>query len=215
MPDFDTSCIVTPAPNGRPARVFVGVKIAPEIAEELTRIAQELKRFNARVIAPADIHLTLVPPWNEASITDAVAKLSQVAGRTPAFSLNFRHVGYGPQRRRPRLLWVDCDLSDEIVALHAALVETFGQLDERPFQPHVTLARIRSGGPAIARKYPIDRPLSLAQSVESIELFQSPPPGATGYRVLVSLRLGKATSSVLTGQRSECAAVERHEFDPE
>ena len=38
----------------------------------------------------------------------------------------------------------------------------------------ITLARLRANGPAITRRRPIDRPLSLAQRMESIELFQSP-----------------------------------------
>ena len=178
------------------ARVFVGLKIAPEIASQLAEFAAALGNPRVRPVAPADIHLTLVPPWNTTATADAIAKLGEVAGRFGPFSLIFRHVGYGPQPRRPRLIWADCAVSEEIAALRLALLETFGQHDERPFQPHVTLARIRSDGPTIARKYPIDRPLSLTQCVESIELFQSPPPGETGYRVLASLPLGETPGTL-------------------
>lgn len=174
-----------------PVRVFVGLKVAPEIATELAQIAAALENLPVRLIKPADIHLTLVPPWNETSLPQTIEKLARVAERFGAFWLIFQHVGYGPQPRRPRLLWTDCTPTDDIVAVHAALVQAYGQTDERPFLPHVTLARIRGNGAAIARKHPIDRPLSLRQRVESLELFQSPPPGATGYRILASLRLGE------------------------
>jgi 2'-5' RNA ligase len=176
---------------GQRARVFAGIKIAPETANQLAQFAASLDRQFARPVAPADIHLTLVPPWNEASIPDAIAKLCNITGNFGKFWLMFRHVGYGPQARRPRLLWVDCTVSNECFALRTALLDTFQQIDERPFRPHVTLARIRTGGPAIARKYPIDQPLSLAQRVESVELFQSPPPGDSGYRILISSKLGQ------------------------
>jgi 2'-5' RNA ligase len=179
-------------------RVFVGQKIAPEIASKLAECAAGLEKLSVRPIAPADIHVTLVPPWNETSIADAVAKLGRVAGSFDAFWLIFRHVGYGPEPRRPRLLWVDCAVDDEIAAVRTALLDAFGQLDDRPFQPHVTLARIRSNGLVIARKVPIDQPLSLTQHVESIELFQSPPPGGRGYQVLASLRLGETPGSAET-----------------
>ena len=115
--------------------------------------------------------------------------------RMRAFRLIFQHVGYGPQPRRLRLLWADCAATEEIVALHAALLQAYGQTDERPFQPHVTLARLRADGPAIARKHPIDWPLSLIQCVESIELFQSAPPGGSGHQVLASLRLAETAGS--------------------
>ena len=176
-----------------PARVFIGLKVAPEIADELARLAKSIEQPSVRLIAPADIHLTLVPPWNEPSIPEATEKLRRVTGRFAAFRLTFEHVGYGPQKRRPRLLWVSCAAGDEIARLHAALREAFGERDERPFQPHVTIARMREKGFAIARRHPIDQPLSLRQRVETVELFQSPPPGASGYRVLASLRLGAAS----------------------
>ena len=151
-----------------PARVFVGLQIAPEIASQLAPLAATLEKLPVRPVAPADIHLTLVPPWNETCIPDAIAKLGCAGKNFGAFRLIFQHVGYGPQPRRPRLLWADCAASDAIAALRRALLQAYGQTDGRPFRPHVTLARIRSDGPAIARKHPIDRLLSLTQRVESI-----------------------------------------------
>ena len=174
-----------------PARVFIGLKVAREIALELVRFAADLEQPSVRPVALGDIHLTLVPPWEEASINEAVEKLRLVASRFGPFALTFQHVGYGPQPRRPRLLWSDCAASDDIAALHAALLQAYGQADERPFRPHVTLARIRGNGFSVARRHPIDRELSLTQQVETVELFRSPPPGVRGYQVLASVRLGE------------------------
>jgi len=136
-------------------------------------------------------HLTLVPPWNETSVPDTVGKLSDVVAGFGAFPLLLQHVSYGPQPKRPRLLWAECAPSDQISALRSALLQTLGQTDDRPFLPHVTLARIRGDATAIARRHPIDLEVSLTQRVESIELFQSPSPGASGYQALASLRLAE------------------------
>ena len=174
-----------------PLRVFVGAKIAPTIASQLAQYAAGLKRPFVRPVAPADIHLTLVPPWNETSVPDTIAKLSGVVAGFGAFPLLFQHVGYGPQPRRPRLLWAECAPSDEISALRSSLLHTLGQTDDRPFLPHVTLARIRGDATAIARRHPIDQQVSLTQRVEAIELFQSPSRGVSGYQVLASLRLAQ------------------------
>ncbi len=172
-------------------RVFVGLKITPEIANQLAHFATGLDKAYVRPVAAADIHLTLVPPWNETSIPDTIAKLCDVTGHFGGFRLIFRHIGYGPHARRPRLLWVDCIVSDECLALRQALLDAFHQTDARPFQPHVTLARLRPAGTAMARKHPIDQSLSLSQHIESIELFQSPPPGGSGYRILTSSKLAQ------------------------
>jgi 2'-5' RNA ligase len=182
---------VTASSGGpRPARVFVALKMAPEIAGELARIARELERFPVRLIAPADIHLTLVPPWNEVSIPDAVGKLGRVADGFGDFTLEFRRVGYGPEPRRPRFLWAECAAGPDLARLRAELLLAFGQTDERPFRPHVTLARLRDNGSVIARKCPIDRDLALTQRVGSVELMQSPAPGESGYKVLASPLVG-------------------------
>jgi 2'-5' RNA ligase len=176
-------------------RVFVGVKIAPEIASELARLALGLDRFSVRLVAAADIHLTLVPPWNETSISEVVGKLRPTADRFGAFTLTFQHLCFGPQPRWPRLLWAECAATKEITTLRAALLYACGQCDERPFRPHVTLARFRGNGVAIARRHPLDLELSFTQHVDSIEVFRSPPPGATGYQILASLRLADGAHS--------------------
>jgi len=94
-----------------------------------------------------------------------------------SFPLTIHHVGYGPDPRQPRQLWADCLATNELAAMRVELPAAFEQKDDRPFRPHVTLARIRGNGRAIARKHPIDRSLSLTQLIVSIQLFQSPSPG--------------------------------------
>jgi len=173
-----------------PARVFAGLKIEAEVARKLAEFAQPLEYCGARLVPKSDIHLTLVPPWNDDHIASAVEKLSAVATGFNRFLLTFEHVEYGPTLRHPRLLWAQCGASSELKELQSALMAAFGRTDTRPFQPHVTLARVPQNGRAVARKHPIDQPLSLTQWIPSVELFQSPPKGHRGYRVLASLPLG-------------------------
>jgi 2'-5' RNA ligase len=184
-----------PAEGRQPVRVFVGIKIAPDIARQLAELAAGLDQFSVRRVASEDIHLTLVPPWEEPSPSKAAATLQRVAGAFDAFALTIEHVGYGPEPRWPRMLWADCKPTGELLALQEALLAAFGQANRRPFRPHVTLARIRGNGRIIARRYPIDRDLSLAQQVESVELFQSPTRGETGYRILASMPLRKSVEA--------------------
>ena len=177
----------------KPARVFVALKIAADIARELAGLCAEIAGPSIRRVAAADIHLTLVPPWMESTIPAAVGKLAGVAATHAPFELSIRHVGYRPDPRQPRFLWAECLANSELEELRAALLMVFRQTDERPFRPHVTLTRIRGNGAAIAWKHPIDRNLALSQQVISVELMQSPPAGATGYSVLASLPLGAGT----------------------
>ncbi len=140
----------------------------------------------------SDIHLTLVPPWSESNIAGAIETLRAVASGFNRFLLTFAHLGYGPTLQHPRLLWADCVASSELKELQMALMAAYGRTETRPFLPHVTLARFPQNGWAAVRQHPIDLPLSLTQCVPSAELFQSPPKGQSGYRILDSLPLAGA-----------------------
>lgn len=178
-----------PVPAVRPARIFVALRIVPDIAREFARRSEPLAKFSIRAVATDDIHLTLVPPWNETAIGEAIGKLADLAGRFAPFALLFRHVGYGPDPKGPRFLWVECVAGKELAGLRVALMQEFGQVDERPFRPHVTLARLRDKGQLAAREHPVNDDLALVQEIVSVELMQSPPPGERGYKVLASLPL--------------------------
>ncbi len=198
------------AAEERKPRVFVGLKIAPDLAQEFARLARALERHNVRLVAAPDIHLTLVPPWNAHSIPEVIERLRGALGGMEPFLLQFDRLAYGPQLRRPRLLWAECAVSEELARLHAALRRAFGSMDERPFRPHVTLARLNEKGWAVARKHPIDRPLALRQQIASVELFQSPPAGQRGYRVLASVPLGEeAHPAVAPAGTIPAAGVDR------
>jgi 2'-5' RNA ligase len=168
--------------------------MTPEIAASLAGLAEQIESVPLWRVAENDIHLTLVPPWNEASIPGAVERLSKALVGFECFPLSFERLCYGPERRHPRLVWAKCAASPEIETLQGALLEAFGQVNERPFRPHLTLARIERKDSAAARRHPVDQRLSLAQPVRSVELFRSPPPGVRGYQVVASLPLGEPHS---------------------
>ena len=73
--------------------------------------------------------------------------------------------------------------------MHVLLLAAFGQAEERPFRPHVTLARLQGNGRAIADEHPFNQTLTLTQRVEAIELFKSPAKGEKGYEALASVPL--------------------------
>ena len=122
---------------------------------------------------------------------DTVAKLRRVADSFVAFTLAFRHIGYGPEPRRPRFLWAECVASNEIAELRAALLRAFGQADERPFRPHVTLARLRDKGRAIARKHPVDQTLRSRSGSNRSSSCNRPLPVGAATKCLRHCRLAR------------------------
>ncbi len=199
----------------RPARLFVGIKVAPEIASALAKIARPLEDPSVRLVPAADLHLTLVPPWKEANVEAAADILRKALQSIGSFTLAFEHLNYGPAPIESKFLWVECAATDELRLLQMLLLSAFNQTDERPLRPHVTLARLGKNGCRIAQMQPMDRQLSFKQTVRSIELFRSPQQQGLGYEVVASIPLcdslsARATRSYSTeaaGRPLECVSV--------
>ena len=122
-------------------RVFIGLKIAQDVAEALAQLARLIESEPSRFAACQDIHLTLLPPWDETCIPEAIERLRAALSGLKPFTLTFTHLSYWPSLDRPRLLCAECLPTDELKLLEQALLNAFGQTEDKPFQPHVTLAR--------------------------------------------------------------------------
>ena len=131
-------------------RLFVAVEIAPDIRERLTHFMAErkLEMPNARFVRPEGLHVTLkflgeVAETKLASLTTALAEIHE-----DSFSLTLRGTGFFPNQKRPRIFWVGLHSDPEAALsnLAASVDHACAQLgfapEERPYQPHVTLARL-------------------------------------------------------------------------
>ncbi|MGB8279002.1 MAG: RNA 2',3'-cyclic phosphodiesterase [Methylovirgula sp.] len=203
------------ADQRRFARLFVGVKIAPEIASALAKIARSLEDPSVRLVPAADIHLTLVPPWAEEHVEAAALALRAALPSAGSFDLVFEHLNYGPAPMAPKFLWAECAATNELCLLQKLLLSAFNQTDERPFRPHVTLARLGKNGHRIARKQPMDRQLSFRQTVRSIDLFRSPQQQGLGYEIVASIPLysGSPASAAASDPAKEASAPACHNLD--
>ncbi len=170
-------------------RVFIGLKVARDVAEALAHRARLIDSEPSRFVACQDIHLTLLPPWDETCIPEAIERLRAALSGLKPFALTFTRLSYWPSLDRPRLLCAECPPTDELKSLQKALLNAFGRKDDKPFQPHVTLVRMQRGGRAAAGKSEMDRELSLVQAIDSVELFQSRTQADKNYQILASLPL--------------------------
>lgn len=168
-------------------RVFVGIKISPEIAEACAKLQADLGNFPARFIPPEDLHLTLVPPWQMKDQKPVENTLRHALKPIKRFTLKFQRLLLGPNNTRPRFIWIECEASEELIKLKTSLMKSFHIPERVPFSPHITLARIPIQNMREARRRDIQRQLGLSMAVESVELFASVHKEGVGYRVLASM----------------------------
>ena len=190
-------------------RLFVAVDLPGMLRE---RLAELLSRLRTEVTGPKwvrseGIHLTLrfIGEVDEADLPRLTAAVSGVAwGDVPAFDVAVRGLGQFPEKGRPRVLWIGLHEAGGALAMLQSRVERAVdgaalpgvRSEERPFRPHLTLARMGDARASIPIKDLVqrhhDEDLGVFKVV-SVTLFQSllHPSGAR-YRPIREYGLGGA-----------------------
>lgn len=170
--------------------------------EELRRAATPLHRAlpGLRWTDPQDQHLTLhfLGEVAESRLARLDAPALRAAARSTAPALRFCGVGQFPQdSRRARVLWAG--VAGESAALHrlhaelaTALVEGGLAPEDRPYVPHLTLARAR-GRPLELGTAPVQSALAPLRDfsgatwrADQVELLGSTPGSVPRYPVLAA-----------------------------
>jgi 2'-5' RNA ligase len=148
--------------NPEQIRSFIAIELPEEAKKGLARLRKELERDEHRFVKwvdPGGIHLTLkflgnIPSKRATEITEAIEEAVQ--GISP-FHLEISGLGAFPNLRQARVLWVGiCGEVDRLSRLQqnidAALDALGFAKEERPFVPHLTLARVREGASPSERR---------------------------------------------------------------
>jgi 2'-5' RNA ligase len=134
-------------------RSFLAVDPPREIIDAIVTIQDRLRKAiqgDIRWVRPQGIHLTL-KFFGTISESD-VANISRVVNKTTStiapFTLCIKRVGAFPDVKRPRVLWLGMGGDvDTLIRLQkevdADLQKCGFEKEDRPFRPHLTLARIK------------------------------------------------------------------------
>jgi len=165
-------------------RLFIAIELPEQARNALAGLRCDIP--GARWIPVEQIHLTLsfLGEVDDDGVTRLTDRLSRI--HVPTFTLRFGESGCFPDRRRPRVLWVGLEHDSRLLNLaakvHDAVTECGIALEDRPFSPHITLARIKIPKPEEANIF-LDRHLQKklpSLAVREFILFQSrlTPEGA-------------------------------------
>jgi RNA 2',3'-cyclic 3'-phosphodiesterase len=148
--------------NDEQIRSFIAIELPETAKEGLARLRKELERDDdgfVRWVAPDGIHLTLkflgnIPSKQVTAITEAVK--GGTRGISP-FHLEISGLGVFPNARQVRVFWVGVGgETDKLSRLQKNIDSALAALgfarEERPFVPHLTLARVREGASPMERK---------------------------------------------------------------
>ena len=129
-------------------RLFIALDLAEEVMRNLESFVARLKP-SARIHSspPANLHITtkFVGEFAESRLPELQAALSGMPERPP-IELTVAKVGFYPNARSPRVFWCGIEAAG-LEALAAATDTATSSVgvskEERPYSPHLTLARIK------------------------------------------------------------------------
>ena len=147
-------------------RTFIAVELDPALKVALTDVQDSLKRELRRLAPEArvqwvrtdSIHLTLkfLGDIEESQVAGILQTLEHVGRDQTAFSVDVKGFGVFPHVRGPRVLWMgfsgDIDRLIRLAgSIDTALASLGFSVEQKPYTPHLTLARVKEQSGAIGK----------------------------------------------------------------
>jgi RNA 2',3'-cyclic 3'-phosphodiesterase len=176
-------------------RIFVAIKISETLQQEISAWEEEPLRepafdnpsMNAiRWLRGKNLHVTIIPPWYERDIRPAAAALKTLSSRIQPFAVQFRAVTYGPDPRRPRLIWASGETPRELAELKTLAERALQKQPEaRPLRLHLTLARFRTEDFSRFKIKELNEKISWREEIRSVALMEAHlSPAGADYEIL-------------------------------
>jgi len=127
-------------------RLFIAISLAPEVMDTLERLSRSLRSpgDNLRWTSPETWHITLqfLGEISDESYTGLVQNLRQI--KSPPVPIRLQGTGFF---NRAGVFFVEVDVSPELRHLERLVVDATSAsgvaAEDRPYHPHVTLARAK------------------------------------------------------------------------
>jgi len=136
-------------------RIFIGIDLDPEVRGRISRFLEGVQGFapDARWARPESLHITLkfIGELTPERVEAIAGRLRRVGGS--AFEIRFAGYGFFPTAKAPRVFWIGIHAGPQLAELARSIDTATAELgiprEDRPFSPHLTLARGggRSGSP--------------------------------------------------------------------
>ena len=182
----------------KPIRAFIAVKIPA--TPSLRKVSRQLAEMGrpVKAVAADNLHVTLkfLGDTDPELIPEISGIVEAAAAAESASELRVVGLGAFPHLDRPSVVWAGLQDAETLTAIAAKLEKRLKPLgfkpERRKFQPHLTLARIRSKPPPEVKTLVTEHSSTEfgTATVESVELFQSElRPEGPRYTILRSAEL--------------------------
>jgi RNA 2',3'-cyclic 3'-phosphodiesterase len=192
-------------------RTFVAFMIPTDWTEYLGEIGRDLAARTSRFswVKPGNIHITIrfLGDLGEDGVRRVSESVRESAGSAEAPRARLGALGAFPKLEKPRVVWVGLgDGADAVTSLGKTVNDAlkrdgFGPPD-KPFRPHLTLARVREGAGGLdALHHAVIPPPPPAAFLDRICVMKSElHPAGARYTALTEVRLRLPGGSAPTSE---------------
>jgi len=129
-------------------RLFIAIEIPENIRASFASLLKEFRSIAPQLkwVRAENLHVTLkfLGETDSSKLGPLQNALTAVRSQLPV-DLEFRGLGFFPNEKRPRVFWAGMESSANLKSLAADIDQATHRLgfplEERPFAPHLTLAR--------------------------------------------------------------------------
>lgn len=147
-------------------RLFIGIPLVSEIAVKQAEVWKNDQELNCNVLKwskPENWHVTLIflglTPIVQIKILELL--IEESFSGIKAFKTELRGVGVFPNTHNPKVLWLGLENIESLIPARTQtleiLLKTGFLLDNKPLNPHLTLARVKNAGHRDSFKKLLDR----------------------------------------------------------
>jgi 2'-5' RNA ligase len=140
-------------------RTFVAVNIDSAVRQRVGGLVDRFRAAGAEVkwVEPQNLHITLkfLGDVDAKEIHRVCGAVQGAVADAAPFEFEVRGAGAFPKANRPRTVWLGIAQGrEEMIDLNQRIEPALEKLgfrrEARRFQPHLTIGRVRRGGPAVA-----------------------------------------------------------------
>jgi 2'-5' RNA ligase len=132
-------------------RIFIGIDLDTEVRGRISRFLEGVESFapDARWVRPESLHITL--KFIGEQTPERVEAIAERLRRVDGGECEIRADGYGffPTAKAPRVFWIGIHAGPQLAELAGSIDAATAELgiprEERPYSPHLTLARAGAG----------------------------------------------------------------------
>lgn len=134
-------------------RLFIAIEIPPDVRAALAALLKEFRAIapQAKWVRAENMHITLkFLGETESTKLRAIREALHAIRSSQAITLKFLGLGFFPNEKRARVFWAGMESSVNLPAIAAEIDQSMHKLgfplENRPFTPHLTLARFEPPG---------------------------------------------------------------------